>query len=173
MYRYRYETFGSRFLAAIIDGLLLRLVSQYLISTLKLDYDNDTFALVIRVALFYSYSILLHYRFGQTLGKKIAKVIVVSNSDESQLINLWNAFKRDSVGIFFSGLALLAKVYDIHNSFTVALIGYSISAWMWAELITLFFNNKMRAIHDFLGNSVVIDSRVFVPASPSSNSSAD
>jgi uncharacterized RDD family membrane protein YckC len=60
-------------------------------------------------------------------------------------------------------IALLLRVYNINDTpFSRYLILFSTSGWLLAELITMLFNKKRRAIHDFLGNSVVIDSRVYV-----------
>jgi uncharacterized RDD family membrane protein YckC len=163
MYRYRYQTFGSRFLAAMIDGFILSITARYINTFLWQDYNDTIGKLLISNGLFYFYSIFLHYKFGQTLGKKIAQVIVVSNSDESKLIGLANSFKRDSVGILISILGILVKVYHIDDtSFSHYLILFSTSGWLLAELVTMLFNEKRRAVHDFLGNSVVIDSRVYV-----------
>jgi uncharacterized RDD family membrane protein YckC len=162
MYRYRYQTFGSRFLAAFIDACLFSIVDSYVNSFFGYNTIGN---LLIADGLFYFYSIFLHYKFGQTLGKKIAQVIVVSNSDESKLIGLANSFKRDSIGILISILGALVKVYHIDGTpltLSQHLILFSTSGWLLAELITMLFNKKRRAIHDFLGNSVVIDSRVYV-----------
>ena len=114
--------------------------------------------MLISDGLFYFYSIFLLYKFGQTLGKKITNVIVLSYTDESKLIGLANSFKRDSIGILMSTIALFLRVYNINDTpFSQYLILFSTSGWLLAELITMLFNKKRRAIHDFLGNSVVID----------------
>jgi len=38
---------------------------------------------------------------------------------------------------------------------------FSTLGWTLAEIISMLFNKKRRAIHDFLANSVVIDVKVY------------
>jgi hypothetical protein len=70
MCQYRYQTFGSRFLAAMIDGFILSIAARYVNSFFWQDYDDTIGKLLISDGLFYFYSNFLHYKFGQTLGEK-------------------------------------------------------------------------------------------------------
>ena len=155
---YRYQTFGSRFLAAIIDGIIFSIISTLINNVFGRHYADTIPGTIIYSALFYFYSIFLHYKYGQTLGKKITNVRVVSNSDETKLIGLANSFKRDSIGILFVVFEVIARKFDIENSsFGDYLFLFSSFGWVLAELISMLFNRKRRAIHDFLANSVVIN----------------
>jgi uncharacterized RDD family membrane protein YckC len=160
---YRYQTFGSRLLAAIIDGIILTIASDFLIKgILGMHYHDSVASTVINDGIFYFYSIFLHYKYGQTIGKKITNVKVVSNADETKLIGLRNSLMRDSIGIALSLIDIVLRQFDIHNSdFGQSLLFISTFGWVLAELVSMLFNKKRRAIHDFLANSVVIDVKVY------------
>src|SRR5580765_2693207 len=147
---HRYQTFGRRFLAAIIDGIIFSIMSILINNIFGRHYVDTIAGTIIYNALFYVYSIFLHYKYGQTLGKKITNVKVVSNTDEGKLIGLANAFKRDSIGILFIVFEVLAKHLDLENSgIGNYLFLFSGFGWVLAELISMLFNRKRRAIHDF------------------------
>jgi uncharacterized RDD family membrane protein YckC len=155
---YRYQTFGSRFLAAIIDGVIFSLVSIFIHYVFGKHYVDTIADTLIDNGLFYFYSIFLHYKYGQTIGKKITNVKVVSNADETKLIGISNSFKRDSIGIALVLVEILLKQSNLENSnFGSSLLWFSTFGWTLAEIVSMLFNKKRRAIHDFLANSVVID----------------
>jgi len=155
---YRYQTFGSRFLAAIIDGIIFSAISTLINTVFGRHYADTIAGTIIDNGLFYFYSIFLHYKYGQTLGKKITNVRVVSYADESRLIGLANSFRRDSIGIVLVLTGILLRLLNIENSsFGEYLFLFSSFGWFLAELVSMLFNKKRRAIHDFLANSVVID----------------
>jgi len=163
---YRYQTFGSRFLAAIIDSVLISLLANFVFNAIIRFTPqiilHSTSATLTRATLFYFYSIFLHYRYGQTLGKKITNIKVVSNSDETKLIGVLNAFKRDSVGIALVLIGVFLKQsYPTNLNVMRWLFLFSSQTWLMAEVVTMLFNKKKRAIHDFLANSVVIDVKVY------------
>ena len=155
---HRYQTFGSRFLAAIIDGVIISLITSLVVRVFGYRYVDTIAGTLIQNGLFYFYSIFFHYKYGQTLGKKITNVKVVSNTDETKLIGIGNSFKRDSIGIILFLFEILLEKYDTENSsFGQFLLFLSTFGWVLAELISMLFNQKRRAIHDFLANSVVIN----------------
>jgi uncharacterized RDD family membrane protein YckC len=76
---FRYQTGGRRFLAFVIDGFLLTGLRDVLAWLFQLDLWvplNVAIALVF-CAVTPGYHIYMHARFGQTLGKWIARVRVV------------------------------------------------------------------------------------------------
>ena len=161
----RYQTFGSRFLAAIIDGIIVSMASQIIYYIIGQQYSDTIAYTLIESGLFYFYSIYSHYKFGQTLGKKITNVKVVSHEDETQLIGIVNSFKRDSIGIALSLTGILLKHLNFENSnFGRYLFLFSTFGWTLAEIVSMLFNKKRRAIHDFLANSVVIDVKEYSSA---------
>jgi uncharacterized RDD family membrane protein YckC len=106
-------------------------------------------------ALFVSYSVFLHGKFGQTIGKIFFKIKVVVNENESEVIGYYRSIKRDSILIIFTAISYL----PYFNAFIF--FDYVSVFWFLSEIITTLFNEKRRAMHDFLAGSVVIDVRTY------------
>jgi len=166
MVEQRYQTFWPRFWAAFIDALVLFPTGYFstwiysigLPSTLNLIY------FAFDTLLGFAYSVGMHGRFGQTLGKMAMKVVVL---DKSLGALSWKqAFVRDLVPI----LIAIAYVVDVSglvldgvNPDELYEKGYRMSPllslaffWMAAELLTMLTNDKRRALHDFIAKSVVV-----------------
>lgn len=159
----KFRNSKRRILASIIDGVMLSLPPLIIFANI----DNKTFALyffnlysIIPVLYF----VLCNYYYGQTLGKNVLDIKVVDNSTE-QNINLKQAILRDSPLIILTILALINfilyyimgvdsvkgfrdNIGSLHENFNVY--------WWLLEILTMFTNNKRRAIHDFLAGTVVI-----------------
>ncbi|HYV91523.1 MAG TPA: RDD family protein [Chitinophagales bacterium] len=161
----RYRTGLKRLQAAIVDGILFSpflVVDRWIANSTVGDYviiGWETFTIFIPIF----YSIISHYKFGQTLGKWVAGVKVLDIS-ETRNITLRQSFFRD-------GFYLLVELAGFFYYLTLVLLtgetGYLLInfnsfantpffIWTLFELITLLTNNKRRAIHDFLAKSVVI-----------------
>ncbi len=110
------------------------------------------------------YSIAMHARFGQTLGKMVTGVKVLDLSESK--LSLRQALLRDSVSVVFTVLILVGEVpktlsgvdrygsseLDIWDQFQM----YTSLGWFAAELLTMLTNRKRRALHDFIARSVVV-----------------
>jgi uncharacterized RDD family membrane protein YckC len=115
----------------------------------------------------YIYSIYFLGRFGQTAGKIIAKVKVVDNKSEGN-ISYNQAFMRDLIPIILVNLFVILTIIlysgiDIDNyqfsplgNFLIKAPAYMLFLWSFTEIITMTFNNKKRALHDFIAETVVI-----------------
>jgi uncharacterized RDD family membrane protein YckC len=158
----KYQTGWARFWAAFIDGLVflpLGLFEDYFL----LPTDNKLGMIgwiIFIVILSYAYSVLLHARYGQTLGKMAMKVKITDQS-ETKSITFLQAFMRDSVGMVISLVAVIFLYFQFDN---IQLIekGYDdflmpwFFSWIIIELGTMLFNRKRRAIHDFIAGTVVV-----------------
>lgn len=159
---YKYKTGGARFWAALIDGLIflpLVLTERLLI----LPTENKVgFILwqIFCVILSCGYSVIMHAKYGQTLGKMVLKVKLVDVS-ELESVTLNQAFMRDIVGIvvtFFSliylvvSLSSMQLITEHYDDFLKPWAFY----WLLIELITMLTNSKRRAVHDFIAGTVVI-----------------
>lgn len=161
----KYATFGPRFWSSIIDSVIISICSVIIVSAIT------HVAPVFQVALNYFdtwkfalYSVLLHTLYGQTFGKMIFDIKVVDYKTEGS-ISLNQALLRDSVPIimlillvFFSVFFPLETTEDLSSWKLYTIIGLSISFLIWhlLEIITMLFNEKNRAIHDYLAGTVVI-----------------
>ena len=167
----KYQTFWRRFWAGNIDSLLF-------LPLMYLDpwHFSQRLPVVFLVVWFifhetawYFYSVIMHGRYGQTLGKMICKIRVVDKSEEKP-ISYRQAFFRDCIVIItdisFSA-TMLPTVMQGKNPYEMTdakdwifmFLWSSINLfWFLAELITLLTNKKRRAIHDFIAGSVVVKS---------------
>lgn len=161
----KYNTFLQRLVAPFIDALVF---IPFIIFEQVYAVTEDKW-LYIGYNLVYSicwtlYSVIGVGKYGQTIGKKVMKIKVFS-LDEKSLIGYKRAFFRESV-LFFVSIGGIVWVYFTTSDtapFRDELIGkYNITliiscTWLIAELITMSFNNKRRAVHDFIAGSVVVD----------------
>lgn len=113
------------------------------------------------------YFVLLHAICGQTVGKMITGVKVVRNSDLGP-IRLWHALARE-IGpllIFVVAMLILPGVDFIEpenaEEFIIQLppsiIALIAAPFIWGmlEILTMLFNKRRRALHDFIAGTVVI-----------------
>ena len=171
----KYSTFGPRFVAAIIDGIIVTILSAALLfigKQLATIVGNnadrlDTIIGYIDSVQFVAYSVLLHGLFGQTLGKMVVSVKVVDANTE-QDINFKQAVLRDCVPIFSVVFMLISSFYlseqaansgKIPGWYFSLVFGFGVAYLVWhlLEIITMLFNKKRRALHDFIAGVVVIN----------------
>jgi uncharacterized RDD family membrane protein YckC len=161
----KYRTGLKRIWAAIVDGIVFMpflLVNRFLISPTTNEYliiGWQTFSVFIPIF----YSIISHYKYGQTIGKWVAGIKVLDIS-ETKNINIRQSILRDSFYLtieligFFYFLFMVVKNEDT----SYFMVGFNEFAdtpffiWTLLELITMLTNKKRMAIHDFLAKSVVV-----------------
>ena len=160
----KYSTFGKRFLSGIIDGLVF--IPFIIFDNYFNNIENNIIFIGWRLLYIFCwmlYVVIGHGKYGQTLGKKITNIKVLS-IDEQKTIGYKRAFLRESVwfladvvGIIYFLIAsnkahdpdLRATVFDVYWSITAL-------SWLFLELVTMLFNNKRRALHDYIAGSVVV-----------------
>ena len=167
----KYDTFGQRFMAAILDGLVFIPVS-FLDRWIWANSETTPISLVIAWFIFnsfsiYTYSVLMHGYFGQTLGKMFCRVKVLDVSEE--VLTMKQALLRDIVPIILTSTFIFLTIPDLEQGMNLydtktfselnrsMLFSFYISVgWFLAEIITMLTNKKRRAVHDFIAGSVVI-----------------
>jgi uncharacterized RDD family membrane protein YckC len=166
----KYQTFWRRFWAGWVDSLVL-LPLYFLDMFIWKNHQHLPVYILLFWYASYSlsytlYSILMHGNFGQTLGKMATRVKVVDISEEA--LSMSQAIKRDIVPLVLTivGIALEAqrilsgvniydpKLFEFDASFYLTML--STLGWFAAEVLTMLFNNKRRALHDYVAGSVVI-----------------
>ena len=163
----RYSTFWARFVAGLLDGLVffpLIIIARFI------DSPNDGVALflvwsAISYSSYWLYSVLFHWRTGQTLGKRALRIKVLDVS-ESRLPTLPQALLRDVGYIVLNTFALAYLVFLVlDNQYSDVAMVRSTPAkianwagWCWflLEVLTMLTNQKRRALHDFIARTVVV-----------------
>lgn len=161
----KYRTGLKRLWAAIVDGIVfmpLLLVEQWIYKTtsdISLLFAWATFVAFAPLV----YSVVLHYKYGQTIGKWVATVKVLDIS-ETRTLTFRQAIFRDSFYLLVAiiGLVYYAVLLTQTDDQQAVLADYSSFSdnpefwWTLIELITMLTNSKRRAVHDFIAKSVVI-----------------
>lgn len=163
----KYRTFWLRFWAGIIDSLLfvpLWLVDNWIWKIQAPIWVNLAWYVTFTFS-FFAYSIVLHGRYGQTLGKRLCGVRVVDISERPltmfqaamrdlpivalTLWGIWGPIRRIVEGSLPYPEIQAPSDADRANLFFA-------NAWVAVELLTTLTNSKRRAVHDFLARSIVV-----------------
>lgn len=161
----KYLTGLKRLWAAIIDGIVfmpLLFVERWIYKT------TNNISMLFIWAAFVSfapliYSVILHYKTGQTIGKWVAGVKVLDVCETRKLTPRQSIY-RDSFYLIvaIAGLGyysfLLIRSMDKQSILTDYLNFSAKPVFLWTliELVTMLMNSKRRALHDFIAGSIVI-----------------
>ena len=170
-----YSSFGRRLGAYLIDFLLLSPLFALQIWASGHSISMAILSAVLVSVAFIGYRVYCHAIWGQTVGKRVAKLRVVWLSGEA--IGWRESWLRSSVEMLFTGLTLITQLIALatipaaefagldmaHREsnlqvYTPAWSGYVITLsgiWYFASLITLFVNDQRRTLHDFIAGTVV------------------
>jgi uncharacterized RDD family membrane protein YckC len=163
----QYKTFWLRLWSAIVDGLVFLPIA--FLNNFLSDPQRDSGVLVVWAIISYSaywlYSVLLHARYGQTLGKMATRIKVLDRSG-GHIPTLKQALIRDSGYIIVNTLFLIWFIYlvvtgrytdssQLLNGPAILLI-YASLGWSLLEIITMATNKKRRAFHDYIAGTVVV-----------------
>jgi len=170
-----YAGFWPRLGATIVDGLVLAPItvfSFWLLSHSKSASIALTFPLAI---IGPAYEFFLLARYGQTIGKMVTRIAVFRTSGDSigwrevalrcsvqaslsllSTISMFCAMRRLPDASWTGGwMTIFARLQPLEPSWG-RWAAYAMNVWIWGELITLFFNRKRRALHDFIAGTVVV-----------------
>jgi uncharacterized RDD family membrane protein YckC len=160
MQKFKYTSFWDRLLAGMVDGIVVIPLGVIQLQFIDVDSPQTAFYIeaLVTAAVFYGYSIFMHHKFGQTLGKMALSIKVIDEGEETMNITLKQAFLRDCIPLAFDmiilSLALVSLVRTDH--FDDSYFDLPETIWFLVELITMMSNSKRRATHDFLANTVVV-----------------
>lgn len=162
----KYQTFWRRNFAANVDFLIF---FPLVLVAFTYERSGDRTAYLIftslHVILFTAYMVICHGRFGHTIGKKLIGIKVL-DKNEQDLIGVKRAFLRESpwflaqlIGIIFLWINSSVSIgpdrlLDTYTKSMVSLISW---IWFFIEILTMYFSQKRRALHDFLAGSVVVN----------------
>ena len=114
---------------------------------------------------YWLYSVLLHARFGQTIGKRLLGVKVL-DVQERRLPTLRQAVLRDIGIVVLDTCSLIYPVYLVRTGTYVRgaegatlpgeILTWASIAWLVLEFLTMATNDKRRALHDYIAGTVVV-----------------
>ncbi|MBG88931.1 MAG: hypothetical protein CMO80_18800 [Verrucomicrobiales bacterium] len=144
---HKYLTFWPRFWAPVVDELILWLPTVLIGIPVALSGgDLSLFASLSLTALYFIYSIHMHGTYGATVGKITTRIRVV-DAETEQPITYRQAFLRDSVPLGFTVVLVLVGFGGGRSTKELqAEIGLIFLGWFLAEIVTMFANDKRRAI---------------------------
>lgn len=167
----KYSTFGPRFWTGLVDGCVMWPIGFviFLVNLLSPPVAVIVALMVVQQSAWLFYTIALHAKYGQTVGKMACKVKVVDYETEGP-ISLQQAVLREGIPAIASLGALIYEIYlvVVHdaplrvNGGTVELgtafwgVAAIPLAWFLAEVVTMLTNDKRRALHDLIAGTVVI-----------------
>jgi uncharacterized RDD family membrane protein YckC len=166
----KYKTFWRRFGAALVDTLVVLPLEIGLLWALQGLKSAPLLALVYSVHATYClvYSVVLHGRYGQTVGKMATRVKVVDLSQGP--IGMRRALLRDSpwIGLAVAdavcGSMLILREGHIDlfgsNSGVLRVLTLASILWTLAEFLTMMTNRRRRAIHDWIAGTLVVRTRI-------------
>ena len=168
----RYSTFWPRFWSGSVDTCVLwplRAIAFLLVS-LNPPAAIGALVLLVQQLAWLVYVVLMHGKYGQTVGKMVTKVRVFDARTEKP-ISYRQALIREGVPTVLSIPFLIYEAIAIiqgRESADLLLEGkvspHSLLWWftvlpiLWSvvEVVTMLTNDKRRALHDFIAGTVVI-----------------
>ena len=167
----KYRTFWRRFFAEIVDSLVfipVSLITGWVwrhadavpLPLLALHY------FVTRL-LFLIYQIYFLGTYGQTPGKMALGVVVLDVS-ERRHVSYRQALLRNAAPLAVTLVLLPYQLFQILTGRFYLLqpggrpdkiswiLSFVLMGWFLLEIVTMTFNSKRRALHDFIAGSVVV-----------------
>jgi uncharacterized RDD family membrane protein YckC len=159
----KYKTFFPRFVALLIDSFIMLPLAiledwfrQAEFPPLFLYFWISFTSLVIL-----GYTIMMNGFYGQTLGKMAMNVKILDVSEEP--IKFKQAILRSipdviyRIGLVILGIVFFAQDLESENVKAVyGTFGTFVMIWGLADIWTFFLNDKRRALHDFIAQTVVV-----------------
>ena len=164
----KYRTFLPRLVALLIDSFIMLPLSVLDDWFRQAEFSRLFFYVWIPLSslVFPVYMILMHGFYGQTLGKMWMNVKVLDAVAEEP-IKFKQAILRESpqlifnVGAIYLGISFLGENPEAENvKSAYGVFAALASVWGLADILTFLFNDKRRALHDFLAGTVVVKTNV-------------
>jgi uncharacterized RDD family membrane protein YckC len=162
----KYQTFWPRFWAGFVDGLVfvpVGLAGRWVFRPETSIWLQVCWMFLVSFASI-AYVVLMHARYGQTLGKMALGVKVLDVSESK--LSARQAVLREIVPIVLTIIDIGRVVcwaangrppVDSQNPGVGFWLSFAAgTGWFIAELVTMLTNEKRRALHDYIAGSVVV-----------------
>ncbi len=163
----RHRTIWRRFFAGILDALVMLpiVVLEFWIVNEDRPLSLVTLWVGTSYLYFHIYSVWMHARFGQTLGKMATRVKVLDKT-ESKVPGVKRALVRESVylalSVLFAGCTISLiqeKGIEGYDEFSFSLVVVTLlgGGWVLCDTIGALVSRKRRALHDLMAGTVVVN----------------
>lgn len=171
-----YAGFVPRVVAGLVDGGITWTAAKLFLTLRVNSLDAFLAVTILGFVFFRVYNIVFVALWGQTPGKMVARIHVVQV--DGSPVGWGHAILRNSVE---TAITIVLYYYEIHaalsiprESFTAALIdqrealmktliphnavyfALASKLYVYSEYVVMWLNKRKRAIHDFIGGTVVI-----------------
>jgi uncharacterized RDD family membrane protein YckC len=156
----KYETFGRRIIAAILDSLIFIPIGIGVpIFFFIVGINPGLLGSAIAGLISAFYYILMHYYRGQTLGKMVMKVKVLDDSETP--LNFGQAIVRSLPQLLIPMFAISFSTadraaYEDSIAFWASLVYVFTILFFFANVLVCLASDKKRALHDFLAGTIVV-----------------
>jgi uncharacterized RDD family membrane protein YckC len=172
----RYRTFGPRFWTGSVDSCVFLPLTITISLLFSLDIPRLLAAALVMVqnSAWLVYTVTMHARYGQTIGKMVTKVRVVDFCTEGK-ISWRQAWIREGIPLVLSLGLVGYEVYAMLSGHVTAsafekgevldnepfwVLTAIPGIWFIAEVLTMLTNRKRRALHDFIAGTVVVRTNI-------------
>jgi uncharacterized RDD family membrane protein YckC len=173
-----YSTFGSRFAAALVDGLVVGAIS--VTATLLNGISKNVLiaTAIIQIAFSLFYHVYLVQLSGATPGKRVMNLKIVKLDGSAvtwneailrQLPQILLAIVTQAITVsavltmdqdYYDELSWLQRMQiGSTNPLVFQVIQWVSVIWSLADIITFFTNDERRALHDKIAGTVVISTQ--------------
>lgn len=172
----KYKTFWPRFFSRWVDTFVFAPISTILLILPIFTPQNAPVRAAVQLTFVIAwavYVIEMHRRYGQTIGKMVCRVKLVDHGSEGK-VSAKQAYIREGIPLALAGIANIYLIYLIatgqvshysQNAEQTMKIfknpAYIVTAslpaiWSILEVVTMLFNEKRRALHDYIAGTVVV-----------------
>lgn len=175
--RYEDAPVTKRFISYLIDwyvgalctAIPISIISQKLTNTMlnqnivefQQPYGIIAGILAVLFAIFYFVIVPTYVYPGQTIGKRICKIMIVKNDNEQ--VTIKNMLLRQLLGIIVIEGVLVSASAIWHEIITIITQTNFVTPLMYAgfvisaiSILLYLFKGEHRALHDYLGNTKVV-----------------
>ncbi len=160
----KYQTVWRRFWAGGVDFLVISPLWALAMaaSAWPLPPATKIALTVVYSMCVHAYSVLMHWRFGATVGKLVLGVRVVDAHGGA--ISFRQALFRDAISIVLSAYSVIVEIARIgtpaelvpERASTILAVSEIVVA---IDVLTALTNVKRRSLHDFVAGTVVVRRR--------------
>lgn len=160
----KYKTFFPRLLALLIDSFIMLPLAIFDDWFRRAELPPLFFYVWIpfSAAVFPVYMILMHAKYGQTLGKMYMNVKVLDAVSEEP-IKFIQAVWREAPQVILNIVSITLGIIFLGENpeserlkIPYGVFGFIAFIWAAADIITFFSNDKRRALHDLIAGTVVV-----------------